>query len=204
MKNKPVMISCFDLSGVMARPWAEAGYLCYTVDLQHPKGETRDGNVIKVGANMLDWLPPKAEIAFAAFFPPCTDTAVSGARWFVDKGLGSAIRALELFKRSVDIAEMAGCPYIIENPVCTVSTYWRRPDYWFHPNHYGDAYLKRTCLWVGGDFKMPKKQPVEPVDGMKLYFLSPSPDRANRRSVTPAGFAHAVWRANGKLGKHRT
>ena len=39
-KEKTV-ISCFDLTGNMVRPWAEAGYLCYCVDIQHPQGETR-------------------------------------------------------------------------------------------------------------------------------------------------------------------
>ena len=36
-KEKTV-ISCFDLTGNMVRPWAEAGYLCYCVDVQHPQG----------------------------------------------------------------------------------------------------------------------------------------------------------------------
>jgi hypothetical protein len=193
------MISCFDRSGVMARPWAAAGYICFIVDLQHPRGLTRDGNIIRVGANLLDWLPPKADIHFASFFPPCTEVAVSGARWFKEKGLGALMRTLELFKRSLDIAEMIGCPYLIENPVSVVSTHWRPPDYTFHPNEYGDAYLKRTLLWVGGGFQMPKKTPVEPVDGMKLYLLSPSPERPNLRSVTPEGFAKAVFVANARL-----
>ena len=37
---------------------------------------------------MMHWLSPRGNIIFAAFFPPCTDVAVSGARWFRDKGLG--------------------------------------------------------------------------------------------------------------------
>ena len=90
---QPIMISCFDKSTIMATPWAEADYLCYCVDFQHPTGETRDGNIIRVGANMMDWLPPRGEIAFAAFFPPCTDVAVSVARWLRDKGLGKLIGA---------------------------------------------------------------------------------------------------------------
>ena len=52
-KEKTV-ISCFDLTGNMVRPWAEAGYLCYCVDIQHPQGEKRQGNIIHVGADMRD------------------------------------------------------------------------------------------------------------------------------------------------------
>lgn len=190
-----VVISCFDHSGNMVKPWAEAGYLCYCVDIQHAPGETREGNIIKVGADMLDWIPPR-DVAFAAFFPPCTDLAVSGARWFKDKGLGRLIRALSLFKRSVDIAEMLGCPYLIENPVSTVSSYWRKPDYSFDPCDYGDPYTKKTCLWTGGGFVMPAKDRVEPTEGSKMHLLPPSEDRANLRSATPPGFARAVFEAN--------
>lgn len=193
-----IMISVFDKSCVMAAPWAEAGYTCYCVDMQHPAGETRSGNIIKIGANALDWIPPVGEIAFAAFFPPCTDVAVSGARWFRDKGLGALIRSLELFKRSVDLAELSGAPYIIENPVSTVSSYWRKPDHTFDPCDYGDPYTKRTCLWTGGGFVMPPKNRVEPTEGSKMHLLPPSADRANLRSQTPRGFARAVFAANHK------
>jgi hypothetical protein len=191
-----IMISVFDKSCVMAEPWAEAGYTCYCVDLQHPAGETRTGNIIRVGANALDWIPPAGEVSFAAFFPPCTDVAVSGARWFRDKGLGALIRSLELFKRSVDLAELLGAPYIIENPVSTVSSYWRKPDNTFDPCDYGDPYTKKTCLWTGGGFVMPPKNRVEPTQGSKMHLLPPSSDRANIRSETPRGFARAAFEAN--------
>ena len=191
-----IVISCFDLSTNMVQPWSEAGFVCYCVDLQHPKGETRTGNIIRVGADMRDWLPPRQPIAFAAFFPPCTDVAVSGARWFKDKGLGSLIDSLELFDVSVKLAEWTGAPYVIENPVSVVSSYWRKPDHTFDPCDYGDPYTKKTCLWTGGGFVMPPKFPVEPTEGSKMHLLSPSPNRANLRSETPMGFVRAVFDAN--------
>lgn len=195
-----LMISCFDHSTVMARPWADAGYICYCVDLLHPPGETREGNVVKVGADLLEWMPPRGEIAFAAFFPPCTDVAVSGARWFKDKGIGALIQALRLFERSVMLAEWTGAPYLIENPVSTVSSYWRKPDHTFDPCDYGDPYTKKTCLWTGGGFVMPRKCRVEPTQGSKMHLLPPSADRAQLRSVTPEKFAQAVYAANRGCG----
>ena len=198
--SRQIMLSFFDHSTVMAQPWAEAGYLCYCIDMQHPRGETPDesnANIIRVGANIHHWLPPRDGIfVFAAFFPPCTDLAVSGARWFRDKGIGKLVDAVALFKRSVDLAELLKCPYFIENPVSTISSYWRPPDHTFDPCDYGDPYKKKTCLWTGGGFVMPMTSPVEPTEGMKLYWLPPSPDRANLRSKTPAGFAKAVFEAN--------
>lgn len=197
-----IAISCFDESTNMMKPWADAGYLCYCVDIKHEAGEHREGNIIKVGADMRDWLPPKG-VSFAAFFPPCTDVSISGARWFKDKGLGAVTRALELFKRSVDIAELLDCPYMIENPVSTVSTYWRKPDHKFHPYEYtgwceDDNYTKKTCLWTGGGFKMPppyRLMELNPPDN-RIHFAQPSPERATLRSKTPMGFAKAVHLSN--------
>jgi hypothetical protein len=191
-----IVISCFDLSTVMARPWADAGFTCYCVDTRHPAGESRDGNIIRVGADMLEWMPPRGKIAFASFAPPCTHVAVSGARWFRDKGIGALIESLRLFEASVRIAEWAGCPYLIENPVSTVSTYWRKPDHTFDPCDFGDPWTKKTCLWTGGGFVMPPENRVEPTQGSRMHRMAPSPDRADQRSETPPGFASAVFQSN--------
>lgn len=203
MAERGIVISLFDLTGHMVEPWAEAGYTCYCVDLQHPPGETRDGNIIRVGADIREWLPPFTRVAILFAFPPCTHVAASGARWFKDKGLGHLIEALECFDASVRLAEWTRAPYLIENPVSTVSTYWRTPDHRFDPCDYGgylnppgDAYTKQTCLWTGNGFVMPPPKRVVPRDGSRMLRLPPSRDRANLRSVTPRGFARAVFEAN--------
>jgi hypothetical protein len=61
-QDECIVLSLFDYSGNMVRPWAEAGYLCYCVDLQHPAGETRQGNIVLVGADIREWLPPFARV----------------------------------------------------------------------------------------------------------------------------------------------
>lgn len=194
------MISCFDRTGNMVRPWAEAGYDCYAVDITHEPGEVVVDGIRFIGADMRDWLPPRGEIAAAFFFPPCTDVAVSGARWFKDKGLGALIGALQLFDVSTKLAEWTGAPYLIENPVSTVSTYWRPPDERFDPHEYAgypggqdDLYTKRTNLWTGGGFTMPPPKPLPPVLGSKMHLIPPGPDRQHLRSATPKGFARAVF-----------
>ncbi len=192
-----IVVSCFDQSTNFVKPWADAGYLCYCVDVQHDPGEKRTGNIIKVGADIREWLPPRnKEVAFAAFFPPCTDLAVSGAGYFKKKGLGRLSDAIELFYVSTRLAEWFECPYLIENPVSTISSYWRKPDHSFDPCDYGDNYTKKTCLWTGGGFRMPVKNRV-PVT-MPDYILNMKRDsnRAISRSVTPMGFANAVYREN--------
>ena len=206
---QPIAIFLFEHSTQSAQPWADAGYLCYCVDIQHPAGETRTGNIVRVGASVHDWLPPRGEVAFCAAFPPCTHLAVSGARWFAGKGLRLLSESIVLFARAAEIAESLGCPYFLENPVSSISTYWRKADHAFDPCDYAgwlepaaranEAYTKRTCLWAGGGFVMPEKKPVLALLGSKMHKLPPGPNRANLRSETPRGFALAVFEANTAL-----
>src|SRR6266403_4382795 len=95
--DQPIVISLFDYTTNMVRPWAGAGFVCYCVDLKHRAGEQREGNIVCVGADILDWLPRYADVKILFAFPPCTHVAVSGARWFRDKGLGALVEALRLF-----------------------------------------------------------------------------------------------------------
>lgn len=191
-----IVLSLCDKTGNAVLPWAMAGYRCLTVDVQervspHP-------NVQAVVADVHKWLPPRDEYALVMAWPPCTDLAVSGARWFKDKGLEALAPAIDLVARCRDICEWADCPWMLENPVGTLSTYWRKPDHTFDPCDYGDPYTKKTCIWSGGGFVMPDKSRVEPVMGSAMHRLPPSPDRADKRSATPMGFARAVFHANSK------
>ena len=52
MRELGLVLSGFDLSCNMVKPWAESGYLCYCVDIQHQKGLTPrnygKGKIVKV------------------------------------------------------------------------------------------------------------------------------------------------------------
>lgn len=206
--DKPAALFLFHLNPTMAQPWADAGYDCYLVDMQHAKGERRDGNMIYVGADVHRWTPALRRYAFGFACPPCTDVAVSGARWFRGKGLYALASAIECFARAADVLEAAGCPYGIENPVSTISSYWRKPDHAFDPNEYAgyeggqdDTYTKKTCIWAGGGFVMPPRKPLPAIDGSRMHLLPPSSERANLRSATPPGFANAVFLHNARAAQ---
>ena len=65
----------------------------------------------------------------------------------------------------------------------------------FDPSDYGDPYTKRTLLW--GHFTPPPMlNRVFASEGSKMHLMAPSPDRAEKRSVTPKGFARAFFEAN--------
>ncbi len=209
MKDTAVFL--FDVSGIMAKPWLDAGYECYCVDLQHPPayatgGVTTEGRLHKTHWDLTKpWLCPvdRARIAFVAAFPPCDHLAVSGARWFAGKGLRRLAVSVEMFATAAEFCEWAGAPYLIENPVSNIASHWRKADHTFSPHYFtgynlDDNYTKKTCLWTGGGFVMPTESRAEglgePDD--RIHKCQPGPERHNIRSATPLGFAMAVFEAN--------
>lgn len=84
--------------------------------------------------------------------------------------------------------------WVLENPVGRLNRWLGDPKMYFDPADYGDPYTKRTALW--GHFKPPIFRRVEAIEASRMHRLSPSPSRAALRSVTPAGFAQAFFKAN--------
>lgn len=209
---KDVAIFLFDVSGIMAKPWLDAGYECWCVDLQHPPayatgGITDEGALKKVHWDLTKpWLCPvdRSRIAFVAAFPPCDHLAVSGARWFAGKGLRKLAVSVEMFATAAEFCEWVGAPYLIENPVSNIASHWRKADHLFSPHYFtgyniDDNYTKKTCLWVGGGFVMPSENKAEGLSAPddRIHKCPPGPERHNIRSATPLGFATAVFLANG-------
>lgn len=201
--NRGAVLSLFDFSGVMVTPWADAGYDCYIVDIKHPPGVNPVArNVTAVGCDVADLDLPDIDWRIAFAFPPCTHLATSGARWFRRKGLRPTIAALTSVADTIDLLGSLRCPWMIENPRGMLNTYWRDRDFEFDPCDFGgyldppgDAYTKRTYLWVGNGFVMPVPRPVTPTEGSKILRLWSS--QREERERTPAGFARAVFTANG-------
>jgi hypothetical protein len=219
MKTK-VMISMCDISGVMAEPWAEAGYVCLCIDIQNSIRATKygrhkikkipdGGEIHYLWGDARSWKPSmfdkhfhqKYEIAFVACFPVCTNLAGSGAQDWELKGLAMLTDGLMLFNSCEQIADWSGAPYGIENPVGAITSHHRKPDFYFHPWYYGDLYQKKTCLWTGNGFVMPKAHYITKPEGVtqKIWLAPPSDTRQDERSETPAGFARAVFESNNKL-----
>ena len=198
-----IYVGLFEKSGRMARPFADAGWRCVCVDIDVEPG-FRDGidfvqsDIRELPINFLGSHSPD----FVAAFPPCDHLAVSGARWFKGKGLRKLAQSVELFAEAAEHCERSDAPYFIENPVSTISTYWRKPDYTFNPSDYAgccpdDTYSKKTCLWTGGGFVMPQPCPIEGAEiDSRIHLAPPGPGRKDFRSATPLGFARAVFAAN--------
>ena len=200
---KGVVLSLCDRTGNIVQPWAEAGFECICVDSQHPEGEHRKGHITFVGADLREWLPPPRQYAIVFAAPPCTNLAVAGASWFRSKGVGGLAEGIELVEICRRICEWTQAPWMIENPISTLSSYWRKPDFIFHPLEFGgyvggenDGYTKKTCLWTGCGFQIPEKRPIPMSRPNYIHHMPPSPQRGDLRSVTPPGFSQAVFEAN--------
>ena len=91
--------------------------------------------------------------------PPCTDLAVSGARWFPEKQKDFRQQKSIVFFMEMALANVPRVA--VENPVCIMSSCWRKPDQIIQPYQYGHPIRKATCLWLKG---IPKLTPTDVVD----------------------------------------
>ena len=207
-----VVISLCDLTGQFAQPWVDAGYRAILVDPQHGI-DSDDGRVARLAMTVEEALPTLSRtlrydrVAFVAGWPPCTDMAVSGARWFEAKRKADPMfqaKAVAVAEQCRTLGRLSGAPWLVENPVSVLSRAFGKPDHTFHPADYtawepADNYTKKTCLWTGGGFVMPP--PAQDLElgapDNRIHFASPGPERANFRSATPMGFARAVFEVNG-------
>lgn len=92
-------------------------------------------------------------------FPPCTDLAASGARWFKKKVEdGRQQKSIDFFLKFTK----CDCDKIsIENPIGIMSTIYRKPDQIIQPYQFGENARKSTCLWLKG---LPLLKPSNVVD----------------------------------------
>jgi hypothetical protein len=150
------------------------------------------------------------DVHFISCFPPCTEFASSGARWWASKAQNDRYfqaKAALIVEQCRTFAETVGAPYFIENPVGALTSIIGKQSYAFHPYYFTnfapeDNYTKRTFLWTGNGFVMPPDNintDLDLPDANRIHFCSPGKDRANKRSMTPYGFAKAVYEANKRL-----
>lgn len=176
-----VLVGC-EYSGTVRDAFIRAGHDAMSCDLlpTDAPGPHYQGSVFDV----LDY-----PWDLAIFHPPCTHLSVSGARHFEAKRMdGRQQEAVSFFMRLA----RAPIPRIaIENPVCIMSSLWRKPDQVIHPWQFGHGETKATCLWLKG---LPLLQPTDIVSGRenRIHRMPPSADRWKLRSTTFTGIAQAM------------
>ncbi len=176
-----VLVAC-ECSGAVRDAFRRLGHEAVSCDLEPSEapGPHFAGDV----SELLDY-PWDLMIAH----PPCTHLSVSGARHFEAKRMdGRQYAAASFFMRLA----RAPIPCIaIENPVCIMSSLWRKPDQVIQPWQFGHGETKATCFWLKN---LPWLRPTNVVEGRdnRIHRMSPGPDRGRERSRTYPGVAKAM------------
>ena len=186
-----VLIAC-EYSGVVRDAFTARGHDATSCDLlpSETEGKHYQGDVFDILGN--DW-------DLAIMHPPCTDLAISGARYFKEKIKDGrqqrAIKFVErLFNESKHIKGIC-----IENPVGVLSTksFLGKPTQYVQPYEYGHYETKKTGLWLRGLNPL-KPTDIKDLSGLpkkivqRLHNLPPSKDRWKIRSTTYQGIANAM------------
>ena len=187
-----VLIAC-EYSGVVRDAFLRVGHeamSCDILDTETP-GPHYKGDLFDVIDYPWD---------LAIFHPPCTHLSVSGSRHFAEKRMdGRQQVAVSFFMRivraSAHIQRTA-----IENPVCIMSSLYRKPDQIIQPWMFGTGETKATCLWLKG---LPLLTPTDIVEGReaRIHRMPPSADRWKERSRTYQGIADAMAAQWGKAAQ---
>ena len=198
-----VLIACEESQAVTIE-FRKLGHKAFSCDILPDSGGYPEWHLQQ---DVTELLKQKWDMIIA--FPPCTYLTVAGNRWFNIERYGEkAIKRHQNRKEAIDFFMLfanADCERIaIENPVGVMSSEWRKPNQIINPFQFGDAFEKKTCLWLKGlpnleptniveppartEFKSGKTMPAWYADAWKL----PKAERAKLRSKTFIGIAKAM------------
>ena len=198
-----ILLACEE-SQAVCKELRKLGHEAYSCDILPCSGGHPEWHLQQDIRKVLD---KKWDMIIA--FPPCTYLTVTGNRWFNIERYGkNAIDRHEERKKAIDFFMMfanANCDFIaIENPIGIMSSKWRKPNQIIQPWMFGDAFEKKTCLWLKGlpklketnivipeervKFKSGKSMPKWYADAWKL----PVKERSIARSKTFPGIAKAM------------
>ena len=176
-----VLVACEE-SGVVRDAFSALGHDAWSCDVLPTRspGPHLQRDIMSVDFSKFDLM-----IAH----PPCDHLAVSGARWFKEKRSdGRQQASIAFFMELIN----APVPKIaVENPVCIMSSLYRKPDQIIQPWQFGHGETKATCLWLKG---LPNLVPTNIVDGRaaRVHKMAPGPYRKRDRSQTYVGIAEAM------------
>jgi hypothetical protein len=186
-----VLIAC-EYSGRVRDAFIRAGHDAVSCDIlpTDSPGPHRQGDVMGILGDGWDLM---------VAHPPCTYLSVSGMHW-TKRGLRDPALTEQAAEFFMALANAPIPRIAIENPVCIMSTRWRKPDQIIQPWQYGHDASKKTCLWLKG---LPLLQPTHILPGgvsarranqtaSGQNRLPPTADRWKIRSETYLGIAEAM------------
>jgi site-specific DNA-cytosine methylase len=205
-KNKIILDLCGG-TGAWSNPYKNAGYDVKVITL--PEYNVKNiyfyRNIELTIKSEIDIIIPYSKIYGILAAPPCT--MFSLAR--------TTAKTPRNFKQGMEVVKIClhiiwNCRYktklkfwAIENPMGYLRQFLGKPIFTFDPCDFGDPYTKKTDLW--GYFNIPKKNPIKlskeniarcKINNRKLPSIIDITRNADRRAITPQGFAKAFYKAN--------
>jgi len=190
-----VLIGCEE-SQAVCKAFRELGHEAYSCDIQecsggHPEWHMRCDVMDAIFSSRWD---------LVIAFPPCTDLAVSVARWSPEKRANATQQtSIDFFMQIANAPKYNAPKLAIENPIGIMSTIYRKPDQIIQPWMFGHKETKATCLWLNG---LP---PLKETSNVKVWMdlepdhvkhrihrMPPGENRAKERSKTYTGIALAM------------
>ena len=198
-----VLVACEESQAVCIA-FRERGHNAFSCDIEPCSGGHPEWHLQQ---DVIPLLKEKWDMIIA--FPPCTYLTVTGNRWFNIERYGEkAIKRNKDRKDAIDFFMAfanADCEKIaIENPVGIMSSEWRKPNQIINPWQFGDAFEKRTCLWLKGlpelkptnIVEIPQRKRFDSGKTMPSWYAEawrlPKEERAKLRSKTFPGIAKAM------------
>lgn len=176
-------------TGAWSKPYRDAGYDVRLVTLP-------DNDVLTYKA------PENVYGILAA--PPCTMFSLARTTAKTPRDFVGAMKVVRACLEIIWTARASGSLkfWAMENPTAYLRQFLGKPAMTFQPFEFGDRYKKRTDLW--GYFNPPTKKPVVLTEkeikdsrvNTRPLAKMPGLSVADRRAITPAGFANAFYKAN--------
>jgi len=214
-----VLVAC-ECSGVVRDAFTKMGHDAMSCDIQptDSPGKHYQGDV-------MDIINDRWDLMIA--HPPCTYLCVTGNKWmkpeFKDRFPDRAKQREDAVDFFMALANAPIPKIAVENPICIMSTRWRKPDQIIQPWQFGDKAVKKTCLCLKGlpilfptSIVTPeyvtynsstKKSGTSKYPALwagktrmpMLWKMGPCPERQKLRSVTYQGIADAMAKQWGTL-----
>lgn len=196
-----VLVAC-EYSGIVRDSFIDAGHYAMSCDIlpseserTHPPGDHWHGDIMNCLYHTDDW-------DLIIMHPPCTYICVSGNRWYGEgqPGNDKRIEAVEWTALLWNLACQKSLRVALENPVGVLSSKWRAPDQYIQPWEYGHPEFKKTGLWLENlpmlkatnIIPPPTRGTPEYIEWMRVWRMSPGPERAKDRSRFFTGIAAAM------------
>jgi len=222
--SRKIILSLYDRTGIISKPWEEAGYSVRRFDIS-PKADggtaedlTEFGNWM---AEIEEMLGQGYQIVGVLAQPPCTSFTDSGnSHWdalhdtpneeWLTRTYGE--KATEFFDRPIDyantlvavvklvVAQANPRFYMMENPLGRIDQQNQLPEptLSFNPFDFGEPFSKKTQIWGEFNPQLPTFRvpgsKEEGGQGSRTWNLSSA--RKYEREMTPEGFAYAFFMAN--------